>query len=192
LTADATEPAAPQSSAGQQVYWTIALFIAAIVTGWGLANGPEALRRPVLTPLALGLLFGTAVRQLLAKNSPSRGKARRCLAAGLAVGALAVMHAGVFRRIEQAAEVNVREHPEQAQALAFSEELTRDDPAAADRVRQLRLGVAPTIRDYLSHRSAALVGERSWPGPALLLAGEFVLTAVAAGLAWGRYSTCPS
>lgn len=147
----------------------VAGLVAAVALGLFIAAGPAALRRPLLTPLGAGLLLGLLVPQLTAAEAT---RTRRWLPPFLCGVALFVWHAEQFRRIEQAAAVRIREQPAQLPALMLVEQASADDPGSEPGYRALRLSVRPTVRDYLSERSAVLLGERPWPLPAVWLVLE--------------------
>ncbi|MCA9054977.1 MAG: hypothetical protein KDA75_14145 [Planctomycetaceae bacterium] len=150
------------------------LFAAAV--GIGLAWSPGALRRPLLTPAAVGIGMGL----LVARLGFPRCKTSLAVAALLPILALGLMHHQFFRRIEVAAAEQLLSHPAAISALELQNHLADGDSISGGDARRLRLAVSPEVSDYLIERMTPFLGEQPWPLSLGFMAIELLL---AAGLA---------
>ena len=101
-----------ESSAPPRIlFWWLATLLAAAVLSLLCAHGPDWLRRPVLTPLLLGLAVGMVSRQVTAADSRPRHRAAWLVPAVVASGAVLGMHLAFLQRLQAAAAERTRTDP---------------------------------------------------------------------------------
>ena len=156
---DDAEQEVPSTASSGLLHVLVGLALSAGV-GWCLASGPAAVRRPLLTPVVVGVAFGIALTRCFPAERRSARTINAALVLLLPPVTLALMHQQVFEQLEAAASKYRFDHPEAAQALAMYEQLA--DPTESEALtRELRLAVEPRFADYLAQRAAPLIGEQS-------------------------------
>jgi hypothetical protein len=177
MSAPATnEPSGGGATASRApLFWPVALLGIAVGLGTFLAYGPNAIRRPALTPVVVGLLLGLFSGRLSVAMQRAATRSDRAVIGICATAALACMHLQFFREIKAAAEQRRSDSP-----IPWSEEMLDEVGASESLRRGLRLAARPTFDDYVNHRAVPVIGEAGAPWPHLLLAGELALAVVAA------------
>lgn len=165
----------------QLAYWLFGLVMIAAAVGWLLAHGADALRRPLVTPLVVGLVLGFVSHRLAPAGLSTVRRGSRLVAGLSAAGAIMLMHAEFLHRLQVTAAERARSDPQQAFALELSRQLLMTTESSETIQREQRLAVAPTWADYIVHRATPLLGNAAAPWPQLLLAGEVIFAAAAAG-----------
>jgi len=186
---DAATVVAATARGGDGLLWL------AVACGVGIAAAAviaqlAVLRRPLLTPLALGGLLGAIAR--LARLATGAEPRRRHVGAvaAVAVGAVALTYGLTLHGLRTAAAAYRAAHPDAVRSLQLLDQVDAaaplNDAASGTAARRRRLVLDPRWNDYLAERSATFLGRAERPWPWLLAATELAGAALAAGWAFRR------
>lgn len=190
---DTTAPAGRPARRGDALLWGGLVLALAAGLAWGFAQAPPALKRPILTPVACGMLLGwLAARVALVMERRERTAASIVIVALAGIGLVAAAHAQIYQSLVVAAQVRGRERPQDRAGLGLLEAAARNDATLEPELRAERLQWQPTLADYLTQRASPGHGTTPWPWPLVLIVCEALLCSAAAIMIFRRTSDSQS
>lgn len=189
----APAPASPPARRSDALLWGGLVLALAAGLAWAFAQAPPVLKRPVLTPVACGVLLGwLASRLALVIDRRDRSIAAVVIVFLAGIGLVAAAHAQIYQSLVVAAEIRGRERPQDRAGLGLLEAAAREDAALEPDLRAQRLQWRPTVTDYLTQRASPEQGTTPWPWPVMLVAGEALLAGLAAAVVFRRTNSSQS